>query len=85
MKELLIKRAETEEEFQTCLNIRTLVFINEQNVFVPSESLQKSAQIMMRELVRWTNGLKLIKENKKNFRCNKPGVGQDARHTSKTW
>ena len=39
-------------------------FINEQETFIGNEMLQKSAGVMLRELVRWTKGLKLIKENK---------------------
>lgn len=39
-------------------------FINEEGEFVPSESAYKSAEGMLKELLRWTKGLKMIKENK---------------------
>jgi len=39
-------------------------FINEGEVFVPNDTSAASAQAMLRELLRWTKGLKLIKENK---------------------
>ena len=39
-------------------------YINAAGQFVASEISQKAANTMLRELVRWTNGLKLIKENK---------------------
>ena len=39
-------------------------FINEEGEFVPAESAYKSAENMLKELVRWTKGLKIIKENK---------------------
>ncbi|KIO77796.1 NADPH-dependent FMN reductase [Pedobacter lusitanus] len=35
--------------------------INENDVFVPHERSEKAAKVMLRELVRWTKGLKLIK------------------------
>jgi NAD(P)H-dependent FMN reductase len=39
-------------------------YINAEGQFVASEISQKAANTMLRELVRWTHGLKLIKENK---------------------
>lgn len=39
-------------------------FINDEEVFVANETSVSSAQVMLRELLRWTKGLKLIKENK---------------------
>jgi len=39
-------------------------YINAEGQFVPGEISQKAANTMLRELVRWTHGLKLIKENK---------------------
>jgi NAD(P)H-dependent FMN reductase len=38
--------------------------INDQGEFTPAESAYRSAENMLRELVRWSKGLKLIKENK---------------------
>lgn len=38
--------------------------INDQNVFLPNESAIHSADQMLKELARWTKGLKLIKEDK---------------------
>ncbi|WP_234734059.1 NADPH-dependent FMN reductase [Tellurirhabdus bombi] len=38
--------------------------INDQDEFVADESVQRSATAMLNELLRWTKGLKLIKENK---------------------
>jgi hypothetical protein len=38
-------------------------YINDQNVFEPLESAKQSAEKMLKELVRWTKGLKLIKED----------------------
>jgi NAD(P)H-dependent FMN reductase len=38
--------------------------INEQNVFVPNESAVTAAGVTLKELVRWTKGLKAIKEDK---------------------
>lgn len=35
--------------------------INEDDIFVPHERSEKAAQVMLKELVRWTKGLKLIK------------------------
>ena len=40
--------------------------INEDNVFVPHERSEKAAQAMLKELVRWTKGLKLIKADVQN-------------------
>lgn len=37
--------------------------LNDQNEFVASESIQKSAETMLKQLLRWTKGLKLIKED----------------------
>ena len=40
-------------------------FIDEDNsIFVPNEELEKSAGAMLNELVRWTAGMKIIKDNK---------------------
>ena len=39
-------------------------YINDKNEFVPIESSHKAAEIMLHELVRWTKGLKVIRENK---------------------
>jgi NAD(P)H-dependent FMN reductase len=38
--------------------------INEDGVFVPSEMIGNSANTMLTQLVRWTKGLKAIKEDK---------------------
>jgi len=38
-------------------------FINEQGVFVANENSIKAAHSMLKEIVRWTKGLKLIKED----------------------
>jgi len=37
--------------------------INEQNQFVPNEISEKAAATMLKELVRWTKGLKAIRED----------------------
>ena len=39
-------------------------FINEQNQFVPNETTIKAAENQFKQLVRWTKGLKIIKEDK---------------------
>lgn len=39
-------------------------FINEENKLVPNETMEKSADTLLRELVRWTKGMQVIKENK---------------------
>lgn len=39
-------------------------FINDENQFVPDEKLEKAASLMLTQLVRWTKGLKAIKEDK---------------------
>ncbi|GAB3911870.1 NAD(P)H-dependent oxidoreductase [Larkinella knui] len=39
-------------------------FINEEETFVPNEVSLKSAQVMLAELVRWTKGMMVIRENK---------------------
>jgi len=39
-------------------------YINDEGEFVPAESAYKSAENMIKELLRWTKGLKVIKENK---------------------
>lgn len=39
-------------------------FINEKGDFVPPETSHTAATKMLNELLRWTHGLKLIKENK---------------------
>ena len=38
--------------------------INEKGEFIPNEISHKAADAMLKELVRWTKGLKIIKENK---------------------
>ncbi|HEX8357901.1 MAG TPA: NAD(P)H-dependent oxidoreductase [Segetibacter sp.] len=38
--------------------------VNDEGVFVPAEAANKNVQTMLKELVRWTKGLQLIKENK---------------------
>ncbi|HSV10772.1 MAG TPA: hypothetical protein VLI68_08385 [Hanamia sp.] len=38
--------------------------INDQNEFVVNEISEKAAQNMLKQLVRWTKGLKAIKEDK---------------------
>ena len=39
-------------------------FINDENEFVANENSEKAAETMLRELVRWTKGLQVVKENK---------------------
>ncbi len=39
-------------------------FINEQHVFVPNEISQKAADNMLKAILRWSKGLKLIREDK---------------------
>ena len=39
-------------------------FINDKNEMVGNDKMQDAANKMLTELVRWTKGLKLIKENK---------------------
>ncbi|RYZ98945.1 MAG: NADPH-dependent oxidoreductase [Sphingobacteriaceae bacterium] len=39
-------------------------FVNEDGVFTPNESLNNSSALMLAQLVRWTKGLKTIKEDK---------------------
>lgn len=39
-------------------------FINEEGVFTPNETTEKAAEVMLNELIRWTKGLKVVKENK---------------------
>jgi NAD(P)H-dependent FMN reductase len=39
-------------------------FITEEGEFVPNENSHKSAETMLIELIRWTKGLKAVKENK---------------------
>jgi hypothetical protein len=47
------------------LNIPSLnQFINEEGLFIPDERLIVSSKIMLDQLVRWTKGLKTIKEDK---------------------
>jgi len=41
--------------------------INEAGEFKPGDASYKAAETMLRELVRWTKGLKLIKENSFEF------------------
>ncbi len=38
--------------------------INDKNEFVPNETSHKAAESMLREIIRWTKGLKVVKENK---------------------
>lgn len=38
--------------------------INEDGIFIPNEHVVKSADIMLTQLVRWTKGMKAIKEDK---------------------
>lgn len=38
-------------------------FINEESEYVPNEVSTKAASIMFREIIRWTKGLKVIKED----------------------
>ncbi|EOR96457.1 hypothetical protein ADIARSV_0360 [Arcticibacter svalbardensis MN12-7] len=46
------------------VNIPTFThFINDQNEFVPNEMSVKAGQNMLKSIVRWTKGLKLIKED----------------------
>lgn len=39
-------------------------FINEKQEFVPGEMSGKAAEDMLAELIRWTKGLKIVRENK---------------------
>lgn len=39
-------------------------FINDKNEFVPNEISHKAVEKMLLELIRWTKGLKVVKENK---------------------
>lgn len=39
-------------------------FINDNEEFTPNELIIQSTELMLKELVRWTKGLKLIKEDK---------------------
>ncbi len=39
-------------------------FINDQNEFVPTDISVKAAETMLKQLVRWTKGLKIIKDDK---------------------
>jgi len=39
-------------------------FITEEGEFVPNELSHKSAEKMFIELIRWTKGLQVVKENK---------------------
>ena len=39
-------------------------FINEEEVFMPNEQLIKASSIMLDQLVRWTKGMKAIREDK---------------------
>lgn len=38
-------------------------FLNENDEFIPNEISDKAADTMLKELVKWTKGLKVIKEN----------------------
>ena len=39
-------------------------YINDENQFVPNEAAEKSAATMLKQLVRWTKGLQVIKGDK---------------------
>jgi len=39
-------------------------FINEEGDFIPNEQLTKAAGVMLNQLLRWTKGMKVIKEDK---------------------
>ena len=39
-------------------------FINDKNEFVPNEISHKAAEAMLLNLIRWTKGLKVVKDNK---------------------
>lgn len=39
-------------------------FMNDKGGFVPNENSHKAAETMLHELVRWTKGLQVVKENK---------------------
>jgi hypothetical protein len=39
-------------------------YITDADEFSPGESSYKAADAMLKEIVRWTKGLKIIKENK---------------------
>ncbi|MDF2436631.1 MAG: hypothetical protein K0Q95_1007 [Bacteroidota bacterium] len=39
-------------------------FINDKAEFVPNETSHKAAENMLKEIIRWTKGLKVVKENK---------------------
>jgi NAD(P)H-dependent FMN reductase len=39
-------------------------FLNDNNEFLPNETSHKAAETMLKELIRWTKGLKIVKENK---------------------
>jgi len=39
-------------------------FLTEDGQFIPNEQLIKSSKIMLNQLVRWTNGLKVVKEDR---------------------
>ncbi|MGH2643392.1 MAG: NADPH-dependent FMN reductase, partial [Chitinophagaceae bacterium] len=39
--------------------------INDDGVFIPTESIEKSAHIMMKELLKWTKGLKAMRDAEK--------------------
>ena len=39
-------------------------FINEEGIFTPNEMTEKSAATMLKELARWSKGLKTIKDDK---------------------
>ena len=47
------------------VNIPSLAqYINEDGEFVPNEMIEKSTAVMLQQLVRWTKGMKAIKEDK---------------------
>lgn len=39
-------------------------FINDEDIFTPNEISHKATETMLHQLVRWTKGLKIIKEDK---------------------
>ena len=47
------------------VNIPTVnSFINEDGAFIPNEQMTKASTLMLMQLVRWTKGMKAIKEDK---------------------
>lgn len=39
--------------------------INDDGEFIPTEFMEKSAEVMMKELLKWTKGLKAMREAEK--------------------